>query len=76
MKVGLLGGSFNPIHNGHIKIAQSAIESSIVQQVWFIPSYIHPLKDHKGNADFDQRMMLIKKERKRIRPQLKQRKTS
>jgi len=60
MKIGLLGGSFNPIHNGHIKIAQAVIESQIVQQVWFIPSFIHPLKDHKGNADYDQRLGLIK----------------
>jgi len=61
MKIGLLGGSFNPIHNGHIKIAQAVIESQIVQQIWFIPSFIHPLKDHKGNANFDQRLDLIRK---------------
>ena len=61
MKIGLLGGSFNPIHNGHIKIAQAVIESRSVHQIWFIPSYIHPLKDHKGNADFDQRLDLIRK---------------
>jgi len=61
MKIGLLGGSFNPIHNGHIKIAQAVIESQIVQHIWFIPSFIHPLKNHKGNADFDQRLDLIRK---------------
>ncbi|MDP8220880.1 MAG: nicotinate (nicotinamide) nucleotide adenylyltransferase [Candidatus Stygibacter frigidus] len=61
MIIGLLGGSFNPIHNGHIKIAQAVIESRSVHQIWFIPSYIHPLKDHKGNADFNQRLGLIKK---------------
>jgi nicotinate-nucleotide adenylyltransferase len=61
MKIGLLGGSFNPVHNGHLKIAQAALKQNFVQQVWFIPSYIHPLKDHLGSADFSKRFDLIKK---------------
>ncbi|MCF7911553.1 MAG: nicotinate (nicotinamide) nucleotide adenylyltransferase [Candidatus Cloacimonetes bacterium] len=61
MKIGLLGGSFDPIHNGHIEIAQAALQQNFVQQVWFIPSYIHPLKDSNVHADFEQRLSLIKK---------------
>ncbi len=61
MKIGLLGGSFNPIHNGHIEIALAAIKQDFVQQVWFIPSYIHPLKNHNGSVDFVSRLELIKK---------------
>ncbi len=61
MKIGLLGGSFNPIHNGHIEIALAALKQDLVQQVWFIPSYIHPLKNHNGSADFHSRLTFIKK---------------
>ena len=61
MKIGLLGGSFNPVHNGHLKIAQAALKQNVVQQVWFIPSYIHPLKNHLTNANFQLRLDLIKK---------------
>ncbi len=43
-KVGLLLGTFDPIHNGHLKIAQSALASDL-DQVMIIPSYDAP---HKG----------------------------
>lgn len=61
MKIGLLGGSFNPVHNGHLKIAQAALNQNVVQQVWFIPSYIHPLKNNQDSADFHKRLELINK---------------
>lgn len=41
MKVALLGGSFNPIHNGHIQIALDLIEKKVVNEVWFIPCGEH-----------------------------------
>jgi nicotinate-nucleotide adenylyltransferase len=43
MKVGILGGSFNPVHNSHIKIARRAIESKFVDEVWMMPCRNHPL---------------------------------
>jgi len=44
-KVGLLGGSFDPIHLGHIAIAQLAIEKLELDEVWYIVSFQTNLKD-------------------------------
>ena len=45
MKIGLFFGSFNPIHIGHLIIAQSILNNSDLEKVWFIVSPQNPLKD-------------------------------
>ena len=42
--MGLLGGSFDPVHHGHLLIAQDAWEQAQLDQVWFIPAAQSPLK--------------------------------
>ncbi|MCD8380619.1 MAG: nicotinate-nucleotide adenylyltransferase [Lachnospiraceae bacterium] len=37
-KIGLMGGTFNPIHNAHLALAQAAYEYCGLDQVWFMPS--------------------------------------
>jgi nicotinate-nucleotide adenylyltransferase len=44
MNLALFGGTFDPIHRGHLKIARTAAERFELKQVWFIPAYIQPLK--------------------------------
>jgi len=44
MKVGLFFGSFNPIHNGHLVIAQYMAEFTDLDQVWMVVSPHNPLK--------------------------------
>jgi len=52
-KVGLFFGSFNPIHNGHMMLANYMAEFTDLQEVWFIVSPQNPLKDKKSLlADF------------------------
>ncbi len=41
MKVGLFGGSFNPIHKSHMKIVDETLESKVVDEVWFVPCGKH-----------------------------------
>ena len=48
MKVGLFFGSFNPIHTGHLIIANVMIESTDIQKVWFVVSPQNPLKKSKS----------------------------
>ena len=47
MKIGLLGGTFDPIHNGHLAIAKTALKRLRLDQVWFVPSLKTPLKDRE-----------------------------
>jgi nicotinate-nucleotide adenylyltransferase len=44
MKVGLFFGSFNPIHTGHLIVAQAVLEQPGINQIWFIVSPRNPLK--------------------------------
>lgn len=43
-RIGLFGGTFNPIHNGHLALAQNAYEQCSLDEVWFIPSGISYMK--------------------------------
>jgi nicotinate-nucleotide adenylyltransferase len=48
METGLFFGSFNPIHIGHLIIAQAVLEFSGLHEVWFIVSPQNPLKKNKS----------------------------
>jgi len=58
MKVALFGGSFNPIHNGHLNIADELINKKIVDEVWFIPCGNHAF--NKKLSDGDSRIKMIR----------------
>lgn len=38
MRYGIMGGTFNPIHIGHIKAAEAALENNVFDGIWFMPS--------------------------------------
>ena len=44
MKIGIMGGTFNPVHNGHIQLALSAYEQYALDEVWFLPNGNPPHK--------------------------------
>ncbi len=48
MKIGLFFGSFNPIHIGHVIIAHVMVETSDLEQVWFVVSPHNPLKSSRS----------------------------
>lgn len=59
MKVGLLLGSFDPIHIGHVHMATEALNRGLVDQVFFVPTMQNPWKEHKP-VDFSIRCAMIK----------------
>lgn len=59
MRIGLFFGSFNPVHNGHLIIANYMASFSNLQQVWFVVSPHNPLKEKKGLLDQNNRLHLI-----------------
>lgn len=59
MKIGLLGGSFNPVHNGHLAIAENALEQLELDKILFLPVGMHPLKTDRNIPPFEIRYKLI-----------------
>ena len=45
MKIGIMGGTFDPIHNGHLMLGQAACEAFRLDQVWYMPNGNPPHKD-------------------------------
>jgi nicotinate-nucleotide adenylyltransferase len=43
-RTGIFGGSFNPIHNGHIALARELLERAHLDEIWFVVSPQNPLK--------------------------------
>jgi nicotinate-nucleotide adenylyltransferase len=56
MRVGLLGGSFNPAHEGHRHVAELALRRLRLDQVWLLVSPGNPLKPQTGMAPFAERL--------------------
>ncbi|MFC1548057.1 nicotinate (nicotinamide) nucleotide adenylyltransferase [Candidatus Neomarinimicrobiota bacterium] len=58
-RVGIFGGSFDPPHRAHIKMALLATESIPLDLLYFIPSYQAPLKEHQPLAAPEHRVAML-----------------
>ena len=56
MKLGILGGTFNPIHSGHLRVAEEIGEELGLNKVYIIPSGMPPHKGQYPLADFSHRL--------------------
>ena len=59
LKVALLGGTFNPIHNGHLKIAKHMLDYFNFDEVWLLLAKAAPLKDASEVAYDDRKAMML-----------------
>jgi nicotinate-nucleotide adenylyltransferase len=60
-RIGLLGGSFNPAHDGHLHITMEALKRLRLDEVWWLVSPQNPLKPGIGMAPLAQRMASARK---------------
>lgn len=60
MKIGLLFGSFNPIHIGHLIIANSMIHLAQLDEVWLVVTPQNPFKINADLMDENERMKMVK----------------
>lgn len=60
IKTGIFGGSFNPIHNGHIQLARQLREAAGLDEVWLMVSPQNPLKEQAGLLADDLRLQMAR----------------
>ena len=59
-RIGLFGGSFDPVHNGHLLVAQAACEEMGLDRLYFIPAAQSPFKPDNKPAAIHQRLRLLR----------------
>ena len=59
MKVGLFFGTFDPIHNGHVTIAETAISTNLIDQVWFVVTPQSPFKKNSILSSKEHRLKMV-----------------
>jgi len=59
-KVGIFSGSFNPIHHGHVMLANYLVEFSDLDELWFVVTPQNPLKKKEDLLDDDERLKMVR----------------
>lgn len=58
-RVGIFGGSFDPVHRGHLKIAESFLKSRVIDRLLILPAPLPPHKPGQVQASFRQRLEML-----------------
>ena len=60
MRLGIFGGSFDPVHLGHLELARCCQRQAALDEVWFTPAATQPLKQHGPRAGGDDRCAMLR----------------
>lgn len=60
MKIGIFGGTFNPVHIGHLSVAAEIKQDFLLDKIIFIPTYIPPHKSVQFNVKPEDRLKMLK----------------
>ena len=58
-KIGIIGGTFDPVHEGHLNLALDAMEQARLDAVWFMPARIQPFKQDRKVTEPSQRLEML-----------------
>jgi len=59
MKIGIMGGTFDPIHIGHLLLGEFAYEQFHLDEIWFLPNGNPPHKDNDNGINLDERIAMV-----------------
>jgi len=58
--IAVLGGSFNPVHLGHLQAAEAVLKKTKANEVWFLPCHFHPFKKNKEFVSDRERIEMLR----------------
>ncbi len=59
-RIGIFGGAFNPVHNGHIHICKTFLDSDLIDELWILPVFEPPHKDVDVLVPFYHRLEMVR----------------
>lgn len=60
MRIGVFGGTFDPVHNGHLALAEAALSAFALDRVLFVPGHVTPFKIGRGTAPDADRLAMLR----------------
>ena len=66
MKIGIYGGTFSPVHNGHVAIAKAFVSQTGIDRLYIIPNFSPPHKSDVAGADTGDRVYMLREAMKDI----------
>ena len=59
MRLGIFGGTFDPVHLGHLLLAETCLEQCALDEVWFVPALLPPHKQQHALTSASQRVEML-----------------
>lgn len=60
MRLGIFGGTFDPVHLGHLILAETCREECELDEVWFMPAYVNPFKQGRSGTPAKFRIEMLR----------------
>lgn len=70
-RIGIFGGSFNPLHCGHIRLARQLLQLAALDEIWFVVSPLNPLKEAATDLLADDLRLLMTRQALAREPRLR-----
>lgn len=59
LNIGIYGGSFDPVHSGHVNLVKECLEKTVLDMVYIVPNFIQPFEENKIKVSTEDRINML-----------------